>query len=284
MRSVLEEAPPPADDAVMSVLTETYSGSLVSAEQILAHPILSSDYSQEERLRGLNQLVETRTVVMMNMEGSVFVQAVPLDVQPRLASLSKEEGLVFDEVTKFGTNGATLKQLKRVGLRPTVLTNVIADLTRNQCITTFKPISAKRKVYLAVWYEHEWKICDHPSQFTVDLSIYISMYLTSLSFSLSVCLCLYVVGMYVYLFMYVYFFMYVCVYVCMSVWMSVCLYVCVCRYVCMNGCMSGCMYVCLCMYVFVCVHGLCLAVSMSRCVDVSIIYVDTYVYISIQYM
>ncbi len=149
VRSALEEAPPPAEDAVLALLSE--SRTAVAAELVLGHPTLSDDYSQEERLRALNNLVEQRLVVMMNVDGSVLVQAVPADVQPRLRSFSKEEGLVFDEITRYGSNGTSLKQLKRVGLRPTVLTNVLADLTRNGCITTFKPITTKRKVYLAIW-------------------------------------------------------------------------------------------------------------------------------------
>lgn len=71
---------------------------------------------------------------MMNMDGSVFVQLVPLEHQPRLAALTTEEALVFDEVTKGGTNGATLKQLKRVGLRPNALNTIIGDLCRSRCV------------------------------------------------------------------------------------------------------------------------------------------------------
>ncbi len=93
---------------------------------------------------------------MMNMDSSVFVQAVPVDVHPRLINFSKEERVVSDEVTKWGTNGATLKQLKRVGLRPNALNTIIADLSRNRCIQAFKPIRCVKQRGVRVSYLHVW--------------------------------------------------------------------------------------------------------------------------------
>jgi hypothetical protein len=95
------------EDAIYAILSDATG--VIAADMVLQNATLSSDFTVEDRLNGLNHLVEQRLVVMMNVDGHVFVQVVPTDVQPRLKLFTTEEGLVFDEITKFGTNGATLK-------------------------------------------------------------------------------------------------------------------------------------------------------------------------------
>jgi len=94
----------------------------------------------------------------------VLVSLIPADVQESCKNLLGDpapsgsttigelRSLVFDEIAKCGAKGATVKVLKRTGIKAKLFNEIIDDLMRGQLIKLIsRPQAVTKKIYLCSW-------------------------------------------------------------------------------------------------------------------------------------
>ena len=168
-------ASPSFDEVCGRIRAEAQAGGPATSEAAAAHLVelcvkeqggtvrqevleerLGSTIAQSLMLKGLNRLMSAgRLVSFVRPNGKLSFQLQSADEAAKLAGLSAEDRLVYQEVERTSTAGISTKELKaRANLQTQQLARVLKKLEARKLIQHVKSVASKnKKVYLLAGLE-----------------------------------------------------------------------------------------------------------------------------------